>query len=100
MTAVASDPDLDRLTDEQLTAAGSSLPRLFLQAAPGSGKTTVAAQRFGARRYSSVQPLSDQVDGRAVLAVSFTRSATRELRGRVQRTWGSTALRWPHRIGQ
>lgn len=30
--------------------------------------------------------------------MSFTRSATRELRQRVRRTWGPTATSWPHRI--
>ncbi|MET8117668.1 UvrD-helicase domain-containing protein [Streptomyces prasinus] len=79
------------LTDEQLTAAGTPYRRLYIEAAPGSGKTTVAAQRFGIQRFHG----SDQ---RAVIAVSFTRSATAELRGRVLSQWGPSALAWPHRI--
>lgn len=48
---MAIDPALERLTDEQLVAAATVDPAVFLEAAPGSGKTTVAAQRFGALRY-------------------------------------------------
>jgi DNA helicase II / ATP-dependent DNA helicase PcrA len=98
MMRVAIDPVLGGLTAEQIAAAGTDLPRVFLEAAPGSGKTTVAAQRFGARRYNGSPIVSGTPDHRAVMAVSFTRSATRELKGRVRRTWGPTALRWPHRI--
>jgi DNA helicase-2/ATP-dependent DNA helicase PcrA len=79
------------LTLEQLTAAGTPRRRLYIEAAPGSGKTTVAAQRFGIQRFHG----NDQ---RAVIAVSFTRSATAELRDRVLSQWGPDALAWPHRI--
>ncbi|MFJ6861744.1 UvrD-helicase domain-containing protein [Streptomyces werraensis] len=81
----------DALTGEQLTAAGTPRRRLYIEAAPGSGKTTVAAQRFGIQRFHG----NDQ---RAVIAVSFTRSATAELRDRVLSHWGPDALAWPHRI--
>lgn len=47
---MAVDPALARLTDEQLVAAAARLPSAFLEAAPGSGKTTVAAQRFRTER--------------------------------------------------
>lgn len=81
------------LTDEQAIAA--SHPRsIYLEAHPGSGKTTVAARRFGVQRHD---PASWR-DPRAVMATSFTRSATRELRARVIRFWGSSALAFPHRI--
>lgn len=83
---------LDRLTPEQLIAAGTSLPRLYIEAAPGSGKTTVSAYRFGAQRFALAS------DPRAVVAVSFTRSATAELRARVRATWGRAAINPPHRI--
>lgn len=81
-----------------MRAAGSPVSKVFLEAAPGSGKTTVAAQRFGLQRYSGANSPDDRPDPRAVLAVSFTRSATLELKTRVRRVWGPTALTWPHRI--
>lgn len=83
---------MDRLTREQLIAAGTPLQRLYIEAAPGSGKTTVSAYRFGVQRFA----LAD--DPRAVVAVSFTRSATAELRSRVRTTWGRAAIKPPHRI--
>jgi len=95
---VAVDPALARLTDEQLVAAAARLPSAFLEAAPGSGKTTVAAQRFGVLRFARRLLPNGAVDDRPVLAVSFTRSATAELRHRVRRSWGPSALTWPHRI--
>lgn len=95
---MSSDPALKALTDEQLVAAGTSCSRVFIEAAPGSGKTTVAAQRFGVLRYTQRVLPNGRPDSRAVVAVSFTRSATWELRQRVRRSWGPTALTWPHRI--
>ncbi|WP_410540132.1 UvrD-helicase domain-containing protein [Streptomyces sp. KL2] len=89
MTGTGTDGDLTR---EQLIAAGTPQRRLYIEAAPGSGKTTVAAQRFGIQRFRNGN------DQRAVIAVSFTRSATAELRGRVLSHWGPAALAWPHRI--
>jgi DNA helicase-2/ATP-dependent DNA helicase PcrA len=82
------------LTREQLYAVGSPAQRLFLEAAPGSGKTTVAAHRFALQRYGS----GYRLDPHGVIAVSFTRAATWELRTRVQRSWGHGAVRLPHRI--
>ncbi|MFE8925560.1 UvrD-helicase domain-containing protein [Streptomyces sp. RM99] len=78
------------LTGEQLVAAGTPHRRVCIEATPGSGKTTVAAQRLGIQRFHGG-------DQRAVLAVSFTRSATAELRDRVLRQWGPDVLAWPHR---
>jgi len=95
---MATTPALRALTDEQLLAAATPLQAVFLEAAPGSGKTTVAAQRFGALRYRSRYTPDGKADHRAVLAVSFTRSATHELRRRVRQAWGPAALSWPHRI--
>jgi DNA helicase II / ATP-dependent DNA helicase PcrA len=66
--------------------------RAYIEAAPGSGKTTVAAERFGVLRYTG------ELDTRAVVAVSFTRSATWELRQRIRAHWGPTALCWPHQV--
>lgn len=83
---------MDRLTPEQVIAAGTPLPRLYIEAAPGSGKTTVSAYRFGLQRFALAS------DPRAVVAVSFTRSATAELRARVRAAWGRSAINPPHRI--
>ncbi|KAB8197657.1 AAA family ATPase [Nonomuraea phyllanthi] len=80
------------LTDEQLLAAAAIEPAVFIEAAPGSGKTTVAAERYGFLHYNNL------ADSRATVALSFTRAATRELRNRVARTWGLGALRSPNRV--
>lgn len=79
------------LTREQKRAATSEARRAYIVAAPGSGKTTVAAERYGVVRFAG------QGDGRSVLALSFARSARGELESRVRERWGSSALRWPHR---
>ena len=39
------------LTDEQKKASTSRDRRLFIEANPGSGKTTVAAERYGILRF-------------------------------------------------
>lgn len=85
---------VDNLTEEQRLAAATSRTHLFIEAGPGTGKTTVSAQRFGAQRFAAAH----RHDLRAVVAVSFTRAATNGLRRRVQRLWGPAALTWPHRI--
>jgi DNA helicase-2/ATP-dependent DNA helicase PcrA len=82
------------LTPEQVQAIGAHGAGVFIEAHPGSGKTTVASERFGALRFS---PTSAS-DSRAVIATSFTKAATRELRARIMRAWGPAALRWPHRV--
>lgn len=83
-----------RLTPEQLDAITSPAACLYIEAAPGSGKTTVAAHRFAAERFRQ----GFAYDQRGVIAVSFTRAATRELRARVGRAWGPHATRFPHRV--
>lgn len=85
---------IDDLTNEQRLAAATSLTSVFIEAGPGTGKTTVSAQRFGVQRFAAAH----RQDARAVVAVSFTRAATYNLRRRVQRLWGPAALTWPHRI--
>lgn len=82
------------LTPEQRLAAGAPARRLSIGAGPGAGKTTVSARRFGVERFAP----DDRHDPRAVVAVSFTRSATRTLVRRIQRLWGPHAIRWPHRV--
>lgn len=85
---------IDTLTAEQRLAAATSKRNVFIEAGPGTGKTTVSAQRFGVQRFAA----DHRHDTRAVVAVSFTRAATYNLRRRVQRLWGPTALIWPNRI--
>lgn len=80
------------LTREQKRAAACTATRAYIEAAPGSGKTTVAAERFGVMRYLGPG------DGRGVLALSFARSARGELAGRIRERWGGTALHWPHAV--
>lgn len=82
------------LTHDQLRSAATHAPALFLEAAPGSGKTTVAAHRFALQRFTRTA----RPDPRGVIAVSFTRAATQELLARVERQWGRNAVRLPHRI--
>lgn len=94
----AAGPGVARLTREQLAAIASPLERIFIEAEPGSGKTTVAALRFGALRFGTAAAIRQPRDTRAVIGLSFTRSATAELRGRVLEEWGRPALRRPHRV--
>lgn len=88
-----NDLALAGLTPEQRVAAAARIRNLFIEAEPGSGKTAVASQRFGVLRYLAGS------DPRGVLAISFTRSATAELRARIRRSWGPSTMHWPHRIG-
>ena len=81
------------LSDEQLLAITSSLRCVFIESAPGSGKTLVAAQRFGFLRYST--PASGTGP---VKATSFTRSATHELRNRIYQLWGHHASTFPNSV--
>ncbi len=82
------------LTDEQALAAGTAARGVFIEAGPGTGKTTVAAHRYTALRYRPY----DRSDARAIIAVNFTRAATANLRRRVRRFTGPAATAWPHRI--
>lgn len=81
------------LTEEQQHAVRARTGRLFIEAAPGAGKTTVAAERYGVVRF--VRPAGS---AGSITAVSFTRSATSELHRRIRRRWGSAALTWPHGV--
>lgn len=92
--ALAHAGAIDTLTAEQRHAAATALRHVFIEAGPGTGKTTVSAHRFGVHRFA----VDQRHDPRAVVAVSFTRAATYNLRRRVQRLWGLGALAWPHRI--
>ncbi len=81
-----------RLTDEQKRAAATSADRAYIEAGPGCGKTTVAAERYGVLRFDGC------TQGPGLVALSFARSARGELEDRVRRRWGSHALRWPHKV--
>lgn len=80
------------LTPEQRQAAASPADHSFIVAAPGAGKTTIAAERYGVSRYTRLQ------NGRRILGVSFARSATQELLHRVRGRWGTQAVGWPHSV--
>lgn len=84
---------VEALSDEQVLASVDDRD-LYIEAFPGSGKTTVAAKRFGVLRFKA----ANQTDARGVAATSFTRAATREIHNRIARTWGLAALQWPHRV--
>ena len=93
-TDVSTDTLIDGLTSEQRLAAGTPTRNIFIEAGPGTGKTTVSAHRFGFQRFGT----AFRDDERAVVAVSFTRAATRNLFRRVQRLWGPSTMLWPHRV--
>lgn len=80
------------LTSEQKRAAATTAVHAFIVAAPGAGKTMVAAERYGVSRYLTNRP------GLRTLGASFARSATQELRQRVQGRWGTRAIDWPNDI--
>jgi DNA helicase-2/ATP-dependent DNA helicase PcrA len=75
------------LNKEQLRAAGSRQIRTFIEAGPGSGKTTIAAERFGLLRFTR-STASDP----PIVAVSFTAAATSVLRRTIRGRWGHAAL--------
>lgn len=77
-----------------MRAAAADDTGLFIEAYPGSGKTTVASERFGALRFHRLA----RSDHRAVVATSFTKAATFEVQQRILRTWGARSLTWPHRV--
>jgi DNA helicase-2/ATP-dependent DNA helicase PcrA len=81
------------LTDEQKRAAATYAKRAFIEAGPGAGKTTVAAERYGVLRFDGPARGSG-----GLMALSFARSACGELQDRIRRRWGSHALRWPHAV--
>lgn len=80
-----------RLTPEQALAAAAQDRLVNIVSAPGSGKTTVAAERFGYQRHLIG-------DARGVLGLCFNRAAVAELRVRVNARWGGGAISPPHRV--
>ncbi len=81
------------LTEDQRHAATSPAVRLFIEAGPGAGKTTVAAERFGVARY-----LRPKAPTTGVVGLSFTYAATSELRYRITTRWGPRAIAHPSRV--
>ena len=64
---------------------------MHIVSAPGSGKTTVAAERYGFQRFSKSDP-------RGVLGLTFNRAAAAELLSRTRARWGSGCVRAPHEV--
>lgn len=60
---------------------------VFIDAGPGTGKTTVAVERFGVYRFARTS-----ASGGGVRALAFTRAVTAELRRRIRARWGEGAL--------
>jgi DNA helicase-2/ATP-dependent DNA helicase PcrA len=81
-----------RLTDRQVVAAASDRPFTNIVSAPGSGKTTVAAERFGYLTFERA------ADPRGVLGLSFNRTAVAELRARIAARWGESTIRLPNMV--
>lgn len=79
------------LTPDQHQAAHSPARLLMIEAAPGTGKTRTATERFGVLRFRT----GGQSQG--VLVLSFTVAATQLLRTRIRERWGVRALVWPNR---
>lgn len=80
-----------RLTGEQVIAAAAIDHVVNIVSAPGSGKTTVAAERFGFLRFQ-------RGDERGVLGLTFNRAAANEFGTRVASRWGASSTTFPHRI--
>lgn len=81
-----------RLTDRQVVAAASDRPFANIVSAPGSGKTTVAAERFGYLAYQRT------LERRGVLGLSFTRAAVGELSSRISARWGRPTIGLPNLV--
>ena len=78
-------PDLD---DDAVRDAVLYHDKLvFIEAGPGTGKTTVAVERFGVYRFTRIRP-----GGGGVRMLAFTRAVTAELRRRIRARWGEGAL--------
>ena len=82
---------MTKLSDAQVLAAAAQDRLVYVEAVPGSGKTSIAAERYGYLRYHSG-------DLRGVLGLTFNRAASIELRQRIELRWGVCAVTWPHRV--
>lgn len=81
-----------RLTDRQVVAAASDRRFTNIVSAPGSGKTTVAAERFGYLAHERT------LDRRGILGLSFTRAAVGELSSRISARWGRATIGLPNLV--
>lgn len=79
------------LTNAQVLAAAAPDRLVNVISAPGSGKTTIAAERYGYLRYQAS-------DLRGVLGLTFNRAAAVELRRRIDFRWGTNCIKPPHRV--
>lgn len=80
-----------KLTNAQVLAAAAPDRLVNVISAPGSGKTTIAAERYGYQRYQAG-------DLRGVLGLTFNRAAAAELRRRIEVRWGTNCIRPAHRV--
>lgn len=80
------------LTDRQVVAAAAECRFSNIISAPGSGKTTVSAERFGYLHHRG-HPVR-----RGVLGLSFNRAAVSELRTRISARWGQATTRPPNLV--
>lgn len=78
-----------KLTDAQVLAAAATDRLVNVISSPGSGKTTIATERYGYLRYQAG-------DLRGVAGLTFNRAAADELRHRVKLKWGDTCIKPPH----
>ncbi|MCQ3811832.1 MAG: UvrD-helicase domain-containing protein [Acidimicrobiia bacterium] len=83
-----------RLSDEQRKALLNTSQLSFVESAPGSGKTTVAVERFGVLHHAR----RGRSEPRGIISVSFARSAVAELRIRTATRWGTRTLYPPNRV--
>ncbi len=83
-----------KLSDEQLNALLNASQLSFIKSAPGSGKTTVAVERFGVLHHAR----TNCRDPRGIILVSFARSAAKELSVRTAIRWGTRTLNPPNRV--
>ena len=74
-----------KLTLDQRRAAYTTERLSYIEAVPGSGKTTIASERFGYLRYSLR-------DSRGVIALAYNRAACAELVHRIDARWGSRCV--------
>lgn len=74
-----------KLTLDQRRAAYTTERLSYIEAVPGSGKTTIASERFGYLRYSLR-------DSRGVIALAYNRAACAELAHRIVARWGSRCV--------